>query len=290
MITEIKLYSNFTFSTACQNLKICDKELHIIATGTYPPSYKVFIVYNGSEILEKRLTAEIVDFCYVDGSSKKMAFMRNDKHIELHFKYNMHHRIKMSDFRRHVKRFSYNVYYKMSHTLEKIDLKKGIIGRVCQVESEINNFCISKVHGLIALFTNNGIIFYDGRTDELVCRIKSGSWVAGDFDHKLMLSAAYVDKICTFDIRNFLPVLDVPLRNVIQVKYYKNKLYVANEKGINMFEYLNKIDEIEISRLDVFDIKDSILFVGCNDQVVKTFYTGYEIVPKWCSYTGEFKI
>ncbi len=59
---RIQLLQDFGFDTAAQRVKFARDGIHLAATGTYPPSLKLFDVRELSMKVERRLDAEVVQF------------------------------------------------------------------------------------------------------------------------------------------------------------------------------------------------------------------------------------
>ncbi len=59
---RIQLLQDFGFDTAAQRVKFARDGIHLAATGTYPPSIKLFDVRELSMKVERRLDAEVVQF------------------------------------------------------------------------------------------------------------------------------------------------------------------------------------------------------------------------------------
>jgi ribosome biogenesis protein ENP2 len=78
---RIELIQDFHFPGAAHRIQMAGD--HVVAAGSYPPQVRVYDTHELSLKFERRLDAEIVDFCVLEGW-RKLAFLCADKHIEVH--------------------------------------------------------------------------------------------------------------------------------------------------------------------------------------------------------------
>ncbi|ELA46723.1 hypothetical protein VCUG_01809 [Vavraia culicis subsp. floridensis] len=289
MVTQVQIYKDFQFPTSCTKLRLNTDKTHIIATGTYQPRYKVYIVEDNTEFLERRMDTDIVDFCFLTRSPKKLAFLRNDKTIEFHMNYNVHYKLRIPHFGRCLNRFSDSLYFCTDRELHRLDLMRGVVSCVYNSTHELNSFCISKAHGLSALFSDGQLAFVDTRQNAPVKHVAfDENVVSGDFDANLMISIATNENFYMFDLRNMKPVVKSSVTGAKKVIHHGRHCFLAHLDGIDIYDTVSKVDTLSSKDISTFDLKDNIIFVGYHSSEIKTYYTGTGIIPKWCSYAEKY--
>lgn len=289
MFSEIKLFDNFEFPISCTSIKFNNEHTQVIATGNYPPQFKIYYTNETSEFLERRIDAELVDFCFVGRNSRKIAFLRNDKTIEFFNNHISYFKLRIADFGRNIERFSQELFYSTENQLYQIDLHDGTAKIIYESDININYFSISKIHGIISLFTDNSVIFFDFRTKKYIKNILLNEKInTGSFDNNLKLSLSTITQFKIIDLRadDILENKDIKLIN--KIKNYKNKWFISNYKGIHLYEEGNIIDKLKIKGVNSFDLRDNIIFAGFDDGKIKTYYTDVDFIPEWCSHAEHF--
>ncbi|ELQ74681.1 WD40 repeat protein [Trachipleistophora hominis] len=291
MVTQIDVYKDFQFPTSCTKLKLNNEQTHVIAVGTYPPQYKVYVVEDNTEFFERRMDTDIVDFCFLTHSPRKLAFLRDDKTIEFHLNYNLHYKLRIPHFGRCLNRFSDNLYFCTDKELYRIDLARGAMSRVYNSDYELNTFSVSRTHGLSALFSDGQLAFVDARQNEMVKHINfRENVINGDFDANIIISVATDQNLYMFDLRNMKPFIKSTVTGATKVICHEKHCFVAYSEGIDIYDNVSKIDTLFSANISTFDLKDNVIFVGYCSSEIKTYYTGIGIIPKWCSYAEKYVI
>lgn len=97
---RIDLIQDFAFPSACNSLAVSGDGRYIVATGTYPPRVRVFDTVDKSMKFERYMDASTVAACVLGDDYTKMAFLQDDRHIEVHAGYGKHHRTRIPLFGR----------------------------------------------------------------------------------------------------------------------------------------------------------------------------------------------
>ena len=67
----------------------------VAATGVYPPTVKVFECDQLALKFERYLEADCVQFCFLEETYAKLAFLGADRSLQLHAKYGRHHTVRL---------------------------------------------------------------------------------------------------------------------------------------------------------------------------------------------------
>lgn len=288
MFSELEIYFDFVFPVSSTKLKLNSKKNQIISTGTYPPCFKIFYTDENSEFLERRLDAEIIDFLVFD-NSRKLVFLRNDKVIEFFDKHSSFYKLKIPDYGKNLDSLSENIFYSTKNNIYRFDMNKNETIQLQDIDSEINHFCISKVHGLLAAATKNGIYFIDTRTNKFVKKSFHNEEIFTTcFDNNLGISFSTSKTFNFSDIRSDSVKYKIEIPQINQIHLNKDLWYTSNKKGISIISDNKIIDSLILEDIKSFDIKDGILFIALENGKVKTFHSGVDILPPWCSYAEKF--
>lgn len=290
MFTEINLYDNFQFPTSCTTLKLNNQKTQIIASGNYMPQFKIFNIEENSEFLERRMDAEIIDFCFLSKNNRKLAFLRNDKIIEFYMNYSPYFKLRIPEFGGHMDCVSENLYFCTRREFYKVDLQKGTMDLILENEEDISHFAVSRIHGLLSIFAKNGVTFYDTRKNEFVKRQKTGEngAICGDFNRNVHLAFATNNAVNVLDLRSDKCFEEISVDRPSQIKSRKNSWHVSHARGISIYEDMEMMGNMDVQGIQSFDFKDSVLFVGLDTGKVKTYHTGLDFVPQWCTHAENF--
>lgn len=289
MFSEIQIFKDFSFPTTCNKIKLNIEETQIIATGNYLPQFKIFLFEDCCEFLERRMDAEIIDFCFVGKNSRKLAFLRDDKIIEFFDKHSSYYKLKIPNYGRNLERFSENIYFSTEYQIHRCDLELGKVSTILNSTDTINFFITSPYHGLKASCTSNGLEFIDTRTSEHIKKIDIGkNVITCDFDENLCLAFSTPDSFNIIDLRGDYIQKTIKSNNIKQIKRHRNNWFFIDPSGISMTDGNSIVDSIECENITTFDVKDGIIFTGMETGEVKSFHTGCTFMPEWCSHAERF--
>lgn len=97
---RIELIQDFGFPSAAQTVCVSGDGRYIVATGTYPPRVRVFDTTELSMKFERFMDATPVAMACVSDDYTKLAFLQDDRNVELHAGYGRHFRTRIPTFGR----------------------------------------------------------------------------------------------------------------------------------------------------------------------------------------------
>ena len=97
---RIELIQDFGFPSAAHTVCVSGDGRYIIATGTYPPRVRVYDTTELSMKFERYMDATPVATACISDDYTKLAFLQDDRNIELHAGYGRHFRTRIPTFGR----------------------------------------------------------------------------------------------------------------------------------------------------------------------------------------------
>ena len=97
---NVDLIQDFGFPSAAQTITMSGDGRYVIATGTYPPRVRVFDTTELSLKFERYMDAASVATVSLSEDYGKIAFLLDDRHVELHAAYGRHYRTRIPTFGR----------------------------------------------------------------------------------------------------------------------------------------------------------------------------------------------
>lgn len=288
-ISKINIFTDFHFPSSCSQIKISNDQSQVIATGEYPPQFKIFLFEDCCEYLERRLDAQIVDFCFVGKNSRKLAFLRNDKIVEFFHKHQSYYKLKLPDFGRSIERVSSDLYISTQNHVLQSDLEKGILDSIYKSEELIYQVKTSAFHGIQAICHSSGVYFLDTHNKECIKDLKFDRPVkCVEFDENMGLACATDSEFNILDLRCDQPSLKSEQKEINQIKRHDNLWYFTNKDGLKAADGVKTIESIEIDKISSLTFKDSIIFIGLENGKVETYHTGKSFLPEWCSQAERY--
>jgi ribosome biogenesis protein ENP2 len=99
-VRRIELIQDFGFPVASQTVVMAPDGRHIITTGTYPPRVRVYDTAELSLKFERYMDATPVASAVLGDDYGKLAFLQDDRHVEVHAAYGKHYRTRIPKFGR----------------------------------------------------------------------------------------------------------------------------------------------------------------------------------------------
>lgn len=87
---RIDLIYDFEFAASCQSIEASADGNYIVATGQYPPRAKIFDLNEMSLKVERGLDSEVAKLKILSEDYSKIAYLCNDRTVEIHAKYGKH--------------------------------------------------------------------------------------------------------------------------------------------------------------------------------------------------------
>lgn len=284
---ELSILNDSSFPNTCSKIIINDEKSQILATGNYPPQFKIFLFEDCNQYIERRLDADIIDTCFVGRNSRKLAFLRNDKIIEFLDKHSPYYKLKISGYGRKIIRFSDCLFFSTANTVQKCDLQNGNILTVFSSHSEINSFTISQNHGIMAISTAKSLIFWDTQTNETIKAIKSESdIITAEFDENIAIAFSTSDSLNILDLRSDFPISH-DQNSITLIQRHKNFWFFTDKERIYKHDGHIIADSLISPQITSFDMRDGILFASLENGEIKSYKTDDDILPDWCLQTDD---
>jgi ribosome biogenesis protein ENP2 len=168
---RIELLQDFSFPEASRTISTSADGRFVVATGTYPPRVRVFDTAELSMKFERYMDATPVSCCLLSDDFTKLAFLLDDRNIELHAAYGKHHRTRIPRAGRHM------VYHAPTAELLigaqgsevfRLNLEEGrFFAPLVSEAPAVNKVVVSRVTALIGLACEGGTCeFFDPRSNE----------------------------------------------------------------------------------------------------------------------------
>jgi len=92
---RIDLIQDFEFNVASSRVRLSSDGRCIVAAGVYPPEVRLFETRELGLKCSRGLHTEVVDFLFLSEDWRKLAFLLDDRTIEVHSQYGRHHRLRV---------------------------------------------------------------------------------------------------------------------------------------------------------------------------------------------------
>ncbi|GMH91204.1 hypothetical protein TL16_g11989 [Triparma laevis f. inornata] len=169
---RIDLIQDFQFTSSSSKLRQSANGQFLAATGSYPPSIKMYELSEMALKFERRLDAEAVDFRFLSDDYGKLVILEADRNVEFQAPYGKHYKVRIPTFGRSLvyEPSSCELYVtSCSGDVYKINLEEG---RFEEPLNEKRNdvpgttCCeISPTHRMLGVGGEDGVLrFYDTRT------------------------------------------------------------------------------------------------------------------------------
>lgn len=99
---RIDLLQDFGFPVAAQTVAFAPDGRHVMATGTYPPRVRMYDTAELSMKFERYMDATPVAAAFLGDDYSKLAFLQDDRNVEVHAAYGKHYRTRIPKFGRHM--------------------------------------------------------------------------------------------------------------------------------------------------------------------------------------------
>ena len=97
---RFELLQDFSFPSAAHTVQQCGDGRYIVATGIYPPRVRVYDTSELSMKFERYMDATPVATAVLSDDYTKLAFLQDDRSLELHAAYGRHFRVRIPHFGR----------------------------------------------------------------------------------------------------------------------------------------------------------------------------------------------
>lgn len=159
---RIELIQDFDFPEASHSISVSRDGRYIVATGTYPPRVRVYDTADLSMKFERYMDSTTVAHCILDEDFTKLAFLQDDRNIEVHAAYGRHYRTRVPVFGRDMKYHQPTAELLVASSCNEIyrlSLEEGRFMSPLVVDAPaVNKLAISRTTALIAAACEGGTV------------------------------------------------------------------------------------------------------------------------------------
>uniref|UniRef100_A0A6B2KZ55 Uncharacterized protein n=1 Tax=Arcella intermedia TaxID=1963864 RepID=A0A6B2KZ55_9EUKA len=322
--SRIELIQDLYFANSCQRVKYSPDGEWLVATGTYPPTVKVYSLKDLSISFERRLDSLVTQFQVLSDDYSKMVFLRNDRYLEFHAKFGKYHTIRVPKAGRDMM-YDYSscdlIVAGAGSDIFRLNLESGtFLKPMTSSCSSINACGIDPQHGLYMFGGDDGIVeFWDPRSRKPISFLDAAAHVqkltegivterceisAVRFNQQSGLTAAIgtsTGQCLIYDLRLSTPVY---MRDhnystpITDIKFHTSSGYVISscKKIVKVWspETNQLFCSIEPSNMDTIEdiaVRDNsgMLFVAGEHKKINVFYIpGLGLAPSWCRFLDNF--
>ena len=174
---RIELLQDFSFPEASQTISTSADGRFVVATGTYPPRVRVFDTAELSMKFERYMDSTPISCCLLSDDFSKLAFLLDDRNIELHAAYGKHHKTRIPRAGRHM------VYHAptaelligaQGNEVFRLNLEEGrFFAPLVSDAPAVNKVVVSRITALIGLACEGGTCeFFDPRSNERASKLQ----------------------------------------------------------------------------------------------------------------------
>lgn len=317
---RIELIQDFEFPEASTRLKLTEDNGYIVATGVYKPQIRVFDLAQKSMKFERHTDSETIQFEILSQDWSKIALLQNDRSVEFHAKYGMHHRMR-------VPRAGRDMTYDCatcelfvggsSEQVWRIDLESGCFLRSCVTElPEINVLKVDPSHGLLAVGGVNGCAEFFHPDDKKRLTTLNVAKDLKSREHELFferleitavefcedaLSIAFglnSGHVLLYDLRSSDPVIIQEHMYCLPIKFIgnhgKNNIASADKRSVRIWnKNTGKLFTTVEPQCDLNDVclmgESGMFSCAVEGARIETYYLpSLGPAPSWCPYIDNF--
>ncbi|KAK5582323.1 hypothetical protein RB653_003906 [Dictyostelium firmibasis] len=319
---RIELIQDFSFETSSQRVRISQDGQYIMATGIYPPQFKVFELSQLSQKVSRNLDCNVVTFEMLSEDYSKPVFLRDDRYIEFHAKFGSYFKTRIPKLGRDMTyhKPSCDLFITASDTdVYRLNLEEGrfLAPLSTHLNGGINVIAQNPVHQLMMLGGENGFIeCWDPRVRTMVSTINAAaalpdynsadedsepiSITAGKFgpDGLLLGLGTSNGGVLMYDIRSASPSMikmhqyQLPINSI---NFHisgdgTQRIMSSDAKIFKSFEKdTGKIHMVLEPKKPITDVVvtngSGLLLMPGNTQKIQTYYVpALGAAPRWCSF------
>ncbi|KAF7684579.1 Nucleolar protein 10 [Astathelohania contejeani] len=293
---EISLIQDMEYTATCNHIKLTEDGTHLISCGSYRPQIKIHELKELAMKLERHMDSEPIRLEILDTNHHKLAILRDDRTIEFHAKYGVHHKIRVPSLGNDLclnKLKADLLICGYSNEIYRFNLQQGrFIKSYTTSLKKINSIKINPIHNLIGYVGDSKIEFIDPRNKNIIASI--------EMQFHELTKMAYSGNGINFCIggsdntnKNKVQMFDLRSKNPIKQNLHDTKIsdVLFNGKNIISADRNNiKIWNSEEYALDIqtdgiintLEVDKGILFVGYEGGPIKTYYSSIlGGIPEW---------
>ena len=318
---RVELIQDFGFPSGCASLALSGSGRYIVATGTYPPRVRVFDTVDKSMKFERYMDAAPVAGLALGEDAPMMAFLREDRTLEVHAGYGRHAVTRIPLFGRDMAYHAPTAELLIGaggRDVYRLSLEEGrFMAPLVSGAPGVNRVAVSRVTALIATGCDGGLVqVWDPRSPERAAgslRLAGGGGGACDvtalaFDERsLSLGVGSSDgRALLFDLRSSRPALvkphayGLPVRRLLFHRGAGGGAVVlsADARVVRLWRRLDGAPlttiEVPAPLTDMLLASDEpavggadsgLLLVGAEQERIASYYIpALGPAPRWASY------
>ncbi|PHJ22549.1 embryo sac development arrest eda7 [Cystoisospora suis] len=167
--SEVELLQDFEFNISSQCVKVSPDGEFVTATGIYPPEVRVYEVQSMGLKFRRGLDHEVVDFTFLSEDYRKLLFLQEQRHVDIHTQGGTHHKMRIPREGRglcFLPSLASICIAASGSEVYMVDLEDGCFLTPWTTGSPANNCCFtSSVLPILAVGGENGVVeCFDHRT------------------------------------------------------------------------------------------------------------------------------
>jgi len=317
---RIDLIQDFHFPTAANTLKVSPNGEFVVACGTYKPQMKMFELSQLGMKFERHMDAEGIACEFLGEDFKKFVLLRDDRFLEFHAQYGLHHKLRVPKFGRDLCYLSASCDLLVgcaSSAIPRVNLFRGEFLTPYETSLKgVNAISENKVHGLVAAAGESGTVeCFDPRNGKRVAHLRIAESLARldaraaqEVKEKQGVSTVAFGSalsmgvgtssghVLLYDLRAPAPILcrdhryGLPIKRIqFQNDGTEERMLSADSKVIKIWKGSGKLMtaiEPPSSLNDVLIYRDSGIILGaCESHRMHAWYIpALGSAPKWCHY------
>lgn len=290
---RVEIIQDFEFPTASTRIRVSQDSNYIAASGVYPPQTRIYDTNELSMKCQRNFNAEVVQFYFLSEDYRKVAYLLDNRSIELHAQYGKHYSTRIPRFGRDMSYNPYNCELNIvgaSNETYRLNLEQGRFMASLESDlcSELNVCDINKeLKWVLATGGEDGLAeCWDlrQRTRAALIDTTSGEISALKFDDEgLYMGVGHTSGLVqVYDIRYSKPVYTIKHHNKTQIKsigFHAGNEFVLtcdtkgtkithknNGKLLTTIESDSNINDMELCH------KSGLIFIASESQRIGTYF------------------
>ncbi|RHY20748.1 hypothetical protein DYB32_009965 [Aphanomyces invadans] len=306
---RLELLQDFHFPVSSQRVTMSPDGHYVIASGTYPPSIKVYDVRDLSLKFERRLDSEVVRLICLSEDFGKLALLQLDRSIAFHAPYGTHTSVRIPKAGRDMvyHRGNCDLYVGASDSeIYRLNLDQGQFLAGLQTDMPaVNVVRLNPLHQLLGAGGDNGVVeMWDTRSQtragSLAAATTGITALAYDVDGLTFAVGTHTGEVKLYDLRSSTPLLTkthqygLPIVDLAFHEGPSKQILSSDSKCIKIWDKHtgSLFTNLETSA----DIRDVCVVPGSNgmsgvlmvageqERVMAYYIPELGIAPKWCSF------
>mmetsp|Transcript_85534 Transcript_85534/g.133652 ORF Transcript_85534/g.133652 Transcript_85534/m.133652 type:complete len:544 (+) Transcript_85534:52-1683(+) len=316
---RLDLIQDFEFNIASSRVRVSPDGEYIAATGVYPPEVRLFETRELGMKCARGLEHDVVDFLFLGDDYRKIAFLLDDRTVELHSQYGRHHRLRVPKAGRSLCYDSESCVLFVggsSAEVMRLDLEAGTFLPPVAMQrlEEVHHVCANPVMPVLSCSGDSGLVeSYDLRDPtQPLLSLQVSQLKEGLEQRAHVTSCAYSESgmhfaagtaagiVKVYDIRSSRPVTERNHMNgfpIVSVCFHagekdSDKLLVgsADTRSVKIWDASSGSMKASVESTAninhlTFCPRSGLFFCANDQQRVGVFFVpSIGLAPKWCSF------